>query len=31
MTYLIDQDGTIRGKGLRGEDLVQALEELFKE
>ena len=31
MSYLIDRDGTIRGKSLRSEDLKQAIEELLNQ
>jgi len=31
MSYLIDRDGTIRGKSLRGDDLKQAIEELLNQ
>ena len=31
MVYLIDPEGTIRAKGLRGVDLLQAVRELVKE
>jgi hypothetical protein len=29
MTYLIDKDGKIIGKGLRGEELEKKLSEMF--
>ena len=31
MSYLIDRDGTIRGKSLRGDDLKQEIEKLLNE
>jgi len=31
MSYLINRDGTIRGKSLRGDDLKQAIEELLNQ
>ena len=30
MLYLIDQEGIIRGKDLRGEELLQAVQALFR-